>query len=101
MKTTITKSEFTSAFHKMGRGDNFSHQGLLALYDWFEEYEECTGSEVELDVIAICCDFNEYADLEDFHGDYDSEDYPDIDTIRDHTQVIEIPNSEGFIIQAF
>jgi len=59
MKTSINKYDFRDAFQKAGRGNNFSYEGLGVLFDYFEEYEESTGEEIELDVIAICCEFNE------------------------------------------
>ena len=34
-------------------------QQIYLLFDYFEEYEKDTGEELELDVIAICCDFSE------------------------------------------
>ena len=99
MIQTITKSEFTSAFHKMGRGNNFTYQGLIALYDYLEEYEDSTGEQIELDVIGICCEYNEYESLEEFQEDY-SEDYQSIEEIEHATQVIMI-GDDSFIIQAF
>jgi hypothetical protein len=59
MKTSINKYDFRDAFQKAGRGNNFSYEGLSVLFDYFEEYEDSTGEEIELDVIAICCEFNE------------------------------------------
>ena len=61
MKQTVTKSEFTAAFHNANRGDNFSHAGLCALYGYLTELESDIGEEYELDVIALCCDFSEYS----------------------------------------
>lgn len=58
MKTTVYFSEFRDYFHEI-RPDNFSYEGLRILFDYFEEFEEQTGEEVEFDVIAICCDFSE------------------------------------------
>jgi hypothetical protein len=43
----------------MGRKNQFTYNGLRVLFDYFEGYEEDTGEEVEMDVIAICCEFNE------------------------------------------
>ena len=60
MKRNVSEHDFTEAFRDYGRQDNFSYEGLKALYEWFEEYEEDTGEEIELDVIGICCDFSEY-----------------------------------------
>ena len=99
MIQTITKSEFTSAFHKMDRGNNFTYEGLIALYDYLEEYEDSTGEQIELDVIAICCEYNEYESLEEFQEDY-SEDYQSIEEIEHATQVIMIDDT-SFIIQQF
>ena len=99
MIQTITKSEFTSAFHKMGRGNNFTYEGLIALYDYLEEYEDSTGEQIELDVIAFCCEYNEYESLEEFQKDY-GEEYHSIEEIEQATQVIMI-DDDSFIIQAF
>jgi len=104
MKTEITKSEFTAAFHNMGRGDNFSHAGLCALYDWLEEFEEDTESEIEFDVIAFCCEFSEYADLSEVWDTYNTDPAPeDEETIRDwiNEQTIFTEFSGGVIIQNF
>ena len=57
MKTTITKSSFIDAFRTMGRFDQFGHEALGLLFDYFEAVEDGTGEEMELDVIAICCDY--------------------------------------------
>ena len=99
MIQTINESDFTTAFHRAGRGDQFTHKGLLALYEYLEEYEESTGEQIELDVIAICCDYSEYESLKDFQEDY-GDDYESIDEIEHATQVIMIDDT-SFIIQAF
>jgi hypothetical protein len=54
---------------------------------------------MEFDPVAIRCDFDEYESLEDV-----KQNYQDIETLEDlqnHTTVIEIPNSDRLIIQAF
>ncbi len=99
MIQTITSSDFTTAFHRMGKGKQFSYEGLIALYDYLEQYEDDTGEQIELDVIALCCDFTEYENLEEFQGDY-GEDYESIEDIENATQVIKI-DDDSFIIQAF
>ena len=55
----INLYEFRKAFMDYGREDNFSYDGLEVLFNYLQDYEESTGVEVELDVIAICCDFTE------------------------------------------
>jgi len=99
MYQSITKSDFTSAFHRMNRGEQFSYKGLIALYDYLEQYEEDTGEQIELDVIAICCEYAEYESLEEFQEDY-GDDYQSIDEIEQATIVIPVDDS-GFIILQF
>jgi hypothetical protein len=52
MKTTVYLHDLRTQFHQMGRGDQFSYDGLRVLFEALEQYEDDTGSEVELDVIA-------------------------------------------------
>ena len=61
MKQDINKSQFADAFKSAGRQDQFSYHGLNALFDHLEEYGDGCDEEVTLDVIALCCDFSEYA----------------------------------------
>ena len=98
MIQTINEYQFADAFNKI-RPDNFTYRGLIALYNYFEQYEEDTGEQIELDVIAICCDYYEYEDLKYFQEDY-SEDYESIEEIGQATTVIMI-DDDAFIIQAF
>jgi len=97
MKKTINFYAFEREFEQCGRGNQFTREGLRALFDYLEEWGD---TEMELDVIALCCEFVEYADLDEFHGDYDIEEYPDLETLRDYTQVINI-DDDSFIIAAF
>jgi len=92
----INQADFISAFKSI-RPDNFSYEGLKALYGYFEELGE--DQNIEFDVIAICCDFTEYDNLAEFNRDY-GKNFEDIEEIFDHTQVIMIDN-EKFIIQNF
>ena len=58
MKKQVTFSMFVDAFRCI-RPDNFTYEGLEVLFDYFESYEDETGHEIELDVIAICCEYSE------------------------------------------
>ena len=58
MKTTVNVYDFHREFELI-RPNNFSRAGLNVLFDYFDEYEQESGEEMELDVIAICCDFTE------------------------------------------
>lgn len=59
MKKTISTQDFHDAFKNAGRESHFSSDGLDALFEHLEEYERDCGTEIELDVIALCCDYTE------------------------------------------
>jgi hypothetical protein len=96
---TIDQNDFRQAFIAYGRGDQFSYEGLNALFDYLEELSEDIGESIELDVIALCCEFSEYADLEEIKGEYFSTTLDSLDDLRDHTQTIQFKT--GIIIQDF
>ena len=98
MKQTINEFDFVQAFKEL-RPNNFSKAGLFALYDYLEQLEDDIGEEIELDVIALCCEYAEYDSLAEFREDY-GEDYNTMQDIEYHTTVIMIDN-ESFIIQQF
>ena len=58
MKTTVSQSEFIDAFRRCDRYDQFGYDALVSLFDYLEQKEEDCGEEMELDVIALCCDYS-------------------------------------------
>jgi hypothetical protein len=52
------------AFEKMGRGNTFTR------YDLLVEYYDEIGEDVELDVIALCGEWDEFATIEDYNANY-------------------------------
>jgi hypothetical protein len=100
MKKTINYYDFRAEFRAFGREEQFTRQGLKALFDYLEELGDDCGEEIELDVIALCCEYVEYDSLEDFQLDYNHEDYPDLDSIMNETTVIPFGDN-SFIIAAF
>ena len=101
MKTTVNLNDFIDGFKQANREDNFSYEGKIALFDYFEELEMDCDIDIEFDIIAFCCEYTEYEDLKEFYGNYDKEDYETLETIRDYTTVIEIDGSDSFIVADF
>jgi len=87
MKQNVNFSTFQTAFENL-RPNNFSYEGLTALFNYLEAYEEDTGEAIELDVIALCCDYSEMTELE-IRSAYGLDD-SDSSTayLQHHTQVI-------------
>jgi len=66
---TVNVHSFREAFKMMDRQNQFSYDGLEVLFDYLDDFEP----DVELDVIAICCDFEEVT-FEDMRGTEDLDD---------------------------
>ena len=81
MKQTIYESDFIEAFKRMGRENQFSREGLIALFEYLES-TETEENETELDVIGLCCDFQEFEDLAEYNKQYGT-DYEDINDIEE------------------
>lgn len=51
--------QFREAFRLAGRMDQFSYEGLEVLFDYLDNLSEDTGEPIELDVVALCCEYYE------------------------------------------
>ena len=110
MKQTLDFNDFCDAFRAYDRLDNFSREGLELLFDHCEECDP----DMELDVISLCCDYNEdtvaeiarnYSiDLND--ADPEDDDYEEqcaaivLDYLNDNTTVVG-ETADGFVYAAF
>ena len=98
MKIVINEHAFVDAFMKC-RPNQFTHEGLSALFEHLEQLEEDMGIDMEFDVIGLCCKYCEYDSLKEFQNEYGKE-YETIEDIENETIVIPI-NEESFIIAVF
>lgn len=110
MKQSVNFSAFVDAFHAFDRYDQFGYSALRVIFDYLEEYEDSCGVEVELDVIAICCDYTvqghtgiaqDYSiDLTEAEGDSDEEEQIVLDYLNDRTMVLGQCDT-GIVYQVF
>lgn len=99
MKTTVDFYDFREAFRRYDRTGNFPNS-LRALFDYLEEYESDCGTKVELDVVGLCCEFEEnyFCDLPAYYTDID---LPDVaDFTDDETGEVDTEGFEGAKIDA-
>ena len=76
----VSFSTFYDAFQAT-RPDNFSYEGLRVLFDILEDQANDMGEPIELDIVALCCEWSE-ASLDEVNEDYslvDAEDYQNDD----------------------
>ena len=114
MKKTLTTYEIAALLHE-DKIAGWTRPGAYALAVYLEDLEEDLGEEMDLDIVAIRCDFSEYPSLQAWADDYFS-DYEDAlglteesteedrdDCIRefilDHGQLVEF--SGGIIVSNF
>ena len=86
---TVDIHSFRDAFKHANRESNFSYEGLEILFDHLENLSEETGEDFNLDVIALCCEYEEaswYDVAENYNIDLsDCEDDSEIqDTIYEY-----------------
>jgi hypothetical protein len=92
MKQTIGFNEFRDAFRAYDRLENFSRQGLELLFDYCEESDP----DMELDVIALCCEYSEESaediassySIDISHVDNEDDDYEEqvFEAVRDYLE---------------
>ena len=107
MKTTLTQHEAADMlmkFEAFGTGsDAYSRCYKMAQY--LEQYEEDTGVEIELDPVAIRCEYRVITldeVIEQYSGDFEGMADEDLlEYLRDNTTVIETDIDNTYIIQEF
>ena len=108
MKTTVSRYDFERAFVDYGRKDQFSYEALGLLFAYLEEYEESTGEEIELDVIALCCEYYEDT-LESIAANYridleGMDEDEQLETVREYLQdntLLVGETATGFVYACF
>jgi len=91
----IGLNEFRHAFSYCERQENFSYEGLEVLFDHLEEVSDDCGN-MELDVIAICCDYTESTIVEALAW-YD---LASLEELQDNTFVLNV-DSDTIIYQNY
>jgi hypothetical protein len=105
MKTIVSEFQFVDAFRLCGRETQFSVPARRALFEHFENIEQWTDTDIELDPIAVCCEWAEYpsalAAAKDFgfQEGIDSKEESALEWLQNRTQVIEFEG--GLVIQQF
>lgn len=112
MTINVNEAMFYDTFIKMGRANQFSYNALNELFNYYEGLEEETGEPIELDVIAICCDWDEcdpssmidnYGYLVEREEDQDDEDYATViaEYIKDNKSVVIEVGSYNWLVMNF
>lgn len=109
---TFNENDFINEFKAYDRMDNFSIKGLRVLFNALEEMSIDCQMNIEMDVIALCCEYHEMSitdiineyniDLDD--ESYDSKEELVNDYLHDNTFVCgsyNIDDELTYLFQAF
>ena len=67
---TVDKHDFIDTFKRYNRQDQFSYEGLKILFDYLDNLSDDIGEPIELDVIALCCEYYE-SSIDELIKNYD------------------------------
>jgi hypothetical protein len=94
--TQINESAFHDAFRNYGRQEQFCYEGRKALFEYLESLAEGCAEPIELDVIALCCDYSEYADIAEYNEAYGT-DHTSWEPVSEEATVIEHSNGAAIV----
>lgn len=96
MYKVMTMNDFVDDFKKSSYKDHFSYEGLMELFEHFEEMENEFDEDYIFDIVTICSQFREFQDIETALNELglDSE-----KELRENYFVIDIPECDGVIVQ--
>jgi hypothetical protein len=107
IQTIDTASQFRDQFRQCGRANQFSYEALGLL---FEYLNDC-GSDIELDVVAICCEFSEesWQDIASYYSirgfdaceDEDSQMAAVRSYLEDNTSIVGETSTGSFVFVQF
>jgi len=101
MYIRVTEYSFRNTFLTSDYKNNFSYDGLTALYDYFSELEDELNESIEFDLIAIAGEYSELT-IDELRDNYSiDKDIDVIEYLQENTIVIEIENSDSVIIQDY
>ena len=79
---TVDSSDLYHLACKMARGDNFGYKGWRKIGDYLESLSDNLGENIEIDIIAICCEYSMAESTEEFFME------------RQHLHGIDLPTME-------
>ena len=105
----LNVNDFRDEFEAYGR-DNFSYEALEVLFNYYDNLSEDIGEDWELDVVSICCEWQEmdkeeilrqYSHcIDDEEAEEDEQFGQILDYLRDNTEVIELEGGT-WLVRAF
>lgn len=103
MFQSVNFSSFWDSFRNLDRQDQFTYDGKRVLFDYLEQHELDTGETIELDVVALCCEYVE-STVDEIIRDYSIDTSVDddvIDWLNERTSVCGVTDSGTIVFAQF
>jgi hypothetical protein len=94
---TVDKYMFVRQFEAYNRLEGYGVTALEHLFEYLDEFSDEIGEPIELDVIALCCDWHHYDTEEEALEEHD---VSSLDELEDSTTIIRCDNGNVWV-QAF
>lgn len=106
MKHTLSKYEIANALLK-DEYAKWTHDAAYALAEYYMELENDSGIEMELDIVSIRCDWDEYESIQEIRDSYKSasdrlkNDSSFMNWIKQKTYVLKLENGHYLMMSNF
>ena len=91
IKTTVTESVFINTLLNDDLyGASWTREEAIALYNYYEDLSEDCGEDIELDRVALRCEWESAINIDEVIEVYSE--VNSLEDLTDHTQVIELDN---------
>ena len=107
---TLNTNDFITLFDEFDRSENFSRRARHVLFEYLDNLSDDIG-DIQVDIIAICCDWAEYSEdelLSEYGHMVEEEDTSAeelAELLQDATTVITVEHGPGFentyLVEAF
>ena len=97
---TVDSSDLYHLACKMARGDNFGYKGWRAIGDYLENLSDDLCENIEIDIIAICCEYSMAESMEEFFMEFDhlhGVDLPEEEAWKELTEEEKLETIEEFL----
>ena len=97
---TIDSSDLYHLASRMDRADNFGYKGWRAIGDYLEELSDSIDENIEIDIVAICCEYSMAESAEGVFYEYDhlhGTDLPEAETWEEMPEDEKLETIQSFL----
>lgn len=86
VQTINSVYQFEACFREAQRGNQFSWEGFKVLFDYLDNLSDDIGEPIDMDVVALCCEYSEDS-IDDIISNYSID--VDLEDVTDEDEITE------------